>query len=100
MRQGLTRGTRIRIISGSRRGETETVEAAVFLGMVSQHGQSGFEVFGFEVLKVFSGVALGSLKRDYESLGRLPSNEKVDIGNQLDGHNSCSVPGFTPSIRA
>ena len=95
MRQGLTRGTRIRIISGSRRGETETVEAAVFLGMVSQHGQSGFEV-----LKVFSGVALGSLKRDYESLGRLPSNEKVEIGNQLDGHNSCSVPGFTPSIRA
>jgi len=30
MRQGLTRGTRIRIISGSRRGQTGTVEATVF----------------------------------------------------------------------
>ena len=30
MRQGLTRGTRIRIISGSHRGQTGTVEAAVF----------------------------------------------------------------------
>jgi len=30
MRQGLTRGTRIRIISGSLRGQTGTVEAAVF----------------------------------------------------------------------
>jgi len=30
MRQGLTRGTRIRIISGSHRGQTGTVEATVF----------------------------------------------------------------------
>ena len=30
MRQGLARGTRIRILSGSRRGQTETVEATVF----------------------------------------------------------------------
>lgn len=30
MRQGLTRGIRIRIISGSRRGLTGTVEATVF----------------------------------------------------------------------
>ena len=30
MRQGLTRGTRIRIISGTLRGQTGTVEATVF----------------------------------------------------------------------
>ena len=30
MRKGLTRGTRIRIISGSRRGLTGTVDSAVF----------------------------------------------------------------------
>ena len=30
MRQGLTRGTRIRIISGSHAGRTGTVEATVF----------------------------------------------------------------------
>ena len=34
MRQGLTRGTRIRIISGSRSGTTGTVEAAVFQNTV------------------------------------------------------------------
>jgi len=30
MRQGLARGTRIRIISGTRQGQTGTVEATVF----------------------------------------------------------------------
>ncbi len=47
MRQGLTRGTRIRIISGSRRGKTGTVDSAVFQRTVDHPDElhHGYHVF-------------------------------------------------------
>jgi len=46
MRQGLTRGTRIRIISGSRRGQTGKVEAVVFQKSVdSDELAHGYHVY-------------------------------------------------------